>query len=366
MAAESRGTDPPLEEILFEEGYRFDFFQAVRVLERLYPNRQPVGRDANPAREVVRFRSHVSLNFPPSAIYEIVPAEDGSGPAQMTVAFMGLTGLLGVLPRHYTELLLERARHKDQALRDFLDLFNHRLISLFYRAWEKYRFPVAYERAVSAGQGDDRFSLYLFDLLGMGTKGLRGRLEVADEALLFYAGLLAQHPRSASALEGLLTDYFGVPVRVGQFIGQWLPLSEASRSRLGPREANNALGISAVAGSNVWDQQAKFRLRLGPLTFAEFCRFLPPGGAFRPLVGLAHFYAGEECDFDVQLVLKAAEVPACRLGETGNHAPRLGWSTWLKSREFLCDAEDAILAGRLASSGASSERSTGEREGGAA
>ncbi len=347
MATQSRRADPSLEDILFEEGYRFDFFQAVRLLERLYPHRQPVGREASPSAEVVRFHSRLSLSFPPSAIHEIAPAQDGSGPAQMTVAFMGLTGPLGVLPRHYTELLLERVRQKDYALRDFLDLFNHRLISLFYQAWEKYRSPIAYERAVSRGEWPDRLSQYLFDLIGMGTKGLRGRLEVEDEALLFYAGLLAQHPRSASALEGLLKDYFGVPAEVTQFVGQWLSLSEANRSRLGPREASNALGVNAVAGSRVWDQQAKFRLRVGPLAYGEFCRFLPSGEAFGRLVGLTRFYAGQECDFDVQLILKAAEIPACRLGETGECAPRLGWSTWLKSREFSRDAEDAVLPGQL-------------------
>lgn len=347
MAAKSWGTDPPLEHVLFEEGYRFDFFQAVRVLDRLYPDRQPVGRDATPSREVVRFRSHPSLSFPPSAIHEIERREDGSGPARMTVAFMGLTGLLGVLPRHYTELLLERVRHKDQTLRDFLDLFNHRLISLFYRAWEKYRFPIAYERAVSQPGGYDRFSLHLFDLIGLGTRGLRGRLEVEDKALLFYAGLLAQHPHSASVLTGLLQDYFGIPAAVTQFVGQWLPLSEANRSRLGVREGSNVLGVNAVAGSRVWDQQAKFRLRLGPLTYGEFCQFLPSGEAFARLVGLTRFYAGQEWDFDVQLILQAAEVPACRLGETGKQAPRLGWSTWLKPQECYRDAEEAVLAGKL-------------------
>jgi type VI secretion system protein ImpH len=367
MAAESRGTGSPLEvspldDVLFEEGYRFDFFQAVRVLERLYPDRHPVGRDANPAEEAVRFRSHLSLSFPPSAIYEVTRAQDGGGPARMTVAFMGLTGLLGVLPRHYTELLLERMRRKDEGLRDFLDLFNHRLISLFYRAWEKYRFPIAYERAVSKGEGEDRFTSHLFDLIGLGTKGLRGRLEeVEDEPLLFYAGLLAQHPRSASALEGLLKDYFEVPVSVTQFIGQWLPLSEANRSRLGWGEVNNALGVSAVAGSWVWDQQAKFRLQLGPLTFTEFCQFLPSADGFRTLAAITRFSAGEECDFDICLILKADEVPWCRLGGNSEPAARLGWSTWLKSREFTADAVDAIFAGRLSPSEGSPSVSTGAR-----
>jgi type VI secretion system protein ImpH len=347
MATQSRRTDPPLEQLLLEEGYRFDFFQAVRVLERLYPQRQPVGQGGEPAEEVVRFHAHPSLSFPASAIYEVTRPEDENQPAHMTVAFMGLIGPLGVLPRHYTELVLEQGRQKEYALRDFLDLFNHRLISFFYRAWEKYRFPISYEREIAKGEGYDAFSLYLFDFVSMGTKGLRGRLEVSDEALLFYAGLLAQHPRSSSALKGFLQDYFGVPVRVLQFVGQWLFLSNEDRSCLGSNGANNILGESALIGDHVWDQQAKFMLQVGPLTFAEFCRFLPVGDTFRPIVQLARFFVGQEHDFDIQLVLKAKEVPKCELGKTGEDAPRLGWSTWLKTTEFTHDAEDAVFAGRL-------------------
>ena len=140
-----------------------------------------------------------------------------------------------------------------------------------------------------------------------------------------------------------------MPVEVVQFMGQWLPLALESRSRLGPGEDQNALGVSAVTGARVWDQQAKFRLRLGPLTFAQFCQFLPTGGAFRPLMQLSRFFAGQEHDFDVQLVLQASDVPSCRLGLRGEGAPRLGWSAWLKTREFTHDATDAIFAGEIAS-----------------
>jgi type VI secretion system protein ImpH len=270
----------------------------------------------------------------------------------MAVAFMGLTGPAGVLPRHYTELLIERMRQKDPALRDFLDLFNHRFISLFYRAWEKYRVPIGYERAASNQQGHDPLSLCLFDLMGMGTKGLQGRLGVEDETLLFYAGLMAQHPRSASALEGLLAAYFEVPVRTVQFAGQWLPLPEEDRSRLGVGEANSALGVNTVLGTRVWDQQAKFVLQVGPLTYAEFCDLLPSGTAFTRLVQLTRFFVGQEFEFDVRLVLRAADVRQCRLGETGSDAPRLGWSTWLKTREFPQDVDDAVLTGGLTRIGA--------------
>lgn len=352
MATQGGRTDPSLEDVLFQEGYRFDFFEAVRNLERLYPDREAVGHTAHPSREVVRFRAQLSLDFPPSAIHELARGTDESAPAEMTVAFMGLTGGLGALPRCYTEILFERMRHKDYALRDFLDLFNHRLLSLFYRGWEKYRFPLGYERAVLKREADDRFSHNIFDLFGMGTPGLRRRLEVDDDALLFYAGHLAQHRRSASALEGLLADYFDLPVKILQFAGEWLPLPEANRSRLGAGGTNGALGVNTVAGSRVWDQQAKFTVRVGPLTFAEFSRFLPAGSAFRPLVQLTRFFAGQQFDFDLQLVLKAAEVPRCCLGAKGEDAPRLGWSTWLRTTPFTRDAGDTVFSGDLTRIGA--------------
>jgi len=339
MVAESGRTDPPLAQLLFEEPYRFDFFQAVRLLERIYPERQPVGRDGAPAREVVHFRTRASLSFPPSQIHQLDldGAQDESQPPEMMVAFMGLTGPLGVLPHQYTELLAERARYKDTALWRFLDLFNHRMISLFYRAWEKHRFPIAYERGEL-----DQFTAYLFDIVGMGTGGLRGRLSVPDQAMLFYGGLIAQRPHSASAMEAILSDYFGVAARVEQFAGQWLKLDEESISRLGA--ANSQLGVNTVAGTRVWDDQSKFRLKFGPLTYQEFKAFLPDGSAFKPAAELARFFAGLEFDFDIQLILKAEEVPACVLGTVAEGGQRLGWTTWLKTRDFTEDDSQVVLA----------------------
>jgi type VI secretion system protein ImpH len=353
MAAESGRTDPSVADVLYEEGYRFDFFQAVRVLERLYPHRAPVGGAARPRDEVARFRAHASLAFPPSAIHEVEQADEAGRPALMTVAFMGLTGPLGVLPRHYTELIIERGRMNDPTLRDFLGLFDHRLISLFYRAWEKYRVPIGYERARARGDRLDEVSTYVFDLFGMGTKGLRGRFRtLADEATLFYAGLLGQRPHGASGLQGILQDYFGVPARVRQFRGRWLQLSEDNRSRVARGGTPDNVVGRAVLGSRVWDQQAAFRLRIGPLGFRAFQDFLPSGTAFAPLVELTRFYVGQELDFDVQLVLKAAEVPRCRLGHVGPDAPRLGWSTWLGTADHAVDADEAVLTGRLTRTGA--------------
>ena len=326
MATTRGRADPALADRLFEESYRFDFFQAVRVLERLYPERKPIGYGALPAEEIVRFTTRIALSFPPSSIYEVTSPDGTDKPAEMNVAFMGLAGLIGVLPRHYTEMILERMRQKDFTLRDFLDLFNHRFISLFYRAWEKYRFPIAYERAVASGDRYDPVSFNIFHLFGMGTRGLRERLDVPGETQLYYSGLIAQQPHSASALEALLGDYFEVSVKTQQFIGQWLSLAVDQRARLTAHGNSQTLKAGVVLGARFWDQQAKFRLRLGPMKFGKFKSFFPKGQALKELVQLVRLFNGQQLDFDLQLVLEAAEVPGCRLGKPGPEGVQLGWS----------------------------------------
>jgi len=324
-----------MREELFAESYRFEFFQAVRLLERMSREREPVGRAGPPAHEIVRFRTRVSLAFPASAIHEIREGRRPGDPPEMVVTFLGMTGPLGVLPSAYTELLYERTRQKDNALWEFLDLFHHRLVSFFYRAWEKYRFPISYERT-----GEDAFTEYVFDLVGMGTPGLRGRLTVPDQALLHYAGLAAQRPHSATAIRAVLADYFQIPVKLLQFQGQWIPLDPEHRSRIG--EANSTLGGDMICGARVFNAQSKFRVRLGPLTLREFESFLPEGSSFRPIAEWTRLFAGLEFDFDVQLVLKKEEVPPCQLG--GGSLPRLGWTTWLQTSELTEDPSEVILA----------------------
>lgn len=339
MAGKSGNSDRPLDTLLFDEAPQFDFFQAVRLLERIYPGRRAVGRDGPPSREAVRFRARTSLEFPASQIYDVSRENPEASPEtpQMVINFMGLTGPTAVLPTPYTELLVERVRYKDTALRDFLDLFNHRMASLFYRAWERSRFPVAYERG-----GDNPFTDYLLNLVGMGTHGLRNRIGILDEGLLFYAGLITQRPHSATAIELILSDYFGVPASLRQFSGQWLDIDEASLTRVGT--ANSELGVNAIVGTRFWDQQSRFRVRLGPLNFGEFRAFLPTGSAFEPLANLVRLLAGMEFDFDIQLVLKAIEVPSCQLTTQGPEIPMLGWTTWLKTRPLKIDDPQLVLA----------------------
>jgi type VI secretion system protein ImpH len=293
----------------------------------------------------------------------------------MVQAFMGLTGPSGVLPRHYTDLVYKIERNvrtpEKHALRDWLDLFNHRIVSLFYRAWEKYRFYIPFERGDFAGAEPDPFTNALFSLIGLGAPALRGRLRfvapdgvdddgeprervlarIDDLILLHFGGLLGHRPRCAVALEAMLQDYFQVPARIDQFLGQWLKLEPPSRTRLGGALGNNELGVSAVAGRRVWDRQSKFRVRIGPLSYAQFIEFLPDRAPVRErktfflLAHLVRLYADPGLDFDVQLVLRAEEVPECQLTGAGTVGARLGWNTWLLNRPARADAEDVVIDG---------------------
>jgi len=327
-----------LHQELLDEPYRFEFFQAVRLLEKIFPTRQPVGRETTIKQEVVRFRSRIALEFPASEIHEFIESTDeffDEQKLEMFVNFMGMLGISGVLPTHYTELAVERSRYRDTAMWSFLDIFTHRSVSMFFRAWEKYRFPVGYER------GKNDFTDFLFDFVGLGTNGLRGRMALEDEALLPYSGLIAQKPHSASALENILGDYFMISAKIKQFFGQWLDLDEESITKLG--EANSLLGVNAIIGTRVWEQQSKFRVVLGAMSFNEFQAFLPNGTAHQPLKSIIRFMVGLEFDFDVQLILKAKEVPSCILTTRAKRRPQLGWTSWLKTKPFKQDDDQVIL-----------------------
>ena len=342
MGATSRPGDPDiaksaLEERLQSQPYLFEFFQAVRLLERFLPGKTEVGKFAPPSAEVARFQANSTLAFPASEIQAL--AWSAQGPVQMKVNFMGLTGPVGVLPLAYTAFLAERERGGDSSPADFFDVFNHRIISLFFQAWQKYRFWIAYEHGER-----DQFSHHLLDLIGLGTAGLQNRQALADDSLLFYSGLLAQHPRSAVALEQILGDYFEVPVQVEQFAGGWYKLDTSDQCSFeGGNSFSEQLGVGAVVGDEVWDQTARVRIRIGPLTLDQYMEFLPTRPAFEPLRVLTQFFSNGEFDFEAQLVLRREEVPPCVLGAEVAGGPRLGWTTWGRTKEMDRDVADTIL-----------------------
>ena len=316
-----------LQRTLRESPASFEFFQAVRLLLRF------LGDDA----DGLRFESKKSLSFPTSQI-ESLDWDDDS--ARMVVNFMGMTGPQGVLPYSYSELVTDRLRNRDRGLAAFLDILNDRMISLFYRAWEKYRHPVPFER-----DEQDHLSQYLMALVGLGTPGLQDRLAVRDHSLLLYAGLLGLQTRSATALEHILEGYFGVRAEVEQFVGSWqqLPASDLSVFDQGDSYSEQ-LGVGAVVGDAIWDQQSRIRVKLGPLKQRQYLEFLPTGKAYEALRAVVEFFCGLDMEVEILLVLDRDDVPRCELGQESEAGPRLGWFTWMKSeQEFDRNPADTVL-----------------------
>jgi type VI secretion system protein ImpH len=355
MASARRRSRTPVVDRLIEEPHAFEFFQAVQVLERAArratdaPGGGRVGEDVSPREEAVRFSAYQALMFPSAEVLDSKPQVQADvdvprRPPELAVGFLGLTGPSGVLPQHYTELLIRNLRDKNLAVRDFFDIFNHRLISLFHRAWEKYRLPAAYERQAP---DEDAVTSCLMAIVGLDTPHLRGRLAVDDEAIVHFAGHYAHWPRSVAALEAILSDFFERPVRIQQFHGRWTWLLPdeftALPTRTMPEGSFAQLGMNAVVGERVWDVQGSFRIRIGPVRYQQFIGFMPGSKDLAQLVDLTRLFVGPTFSFDMQLTLAKEDVPYLGLATAGEYVPRLGWNTWLKHEEFRKDASDAVF-----------------------
>lgn len=349
-AARGRG-DAPLSEELYERPSRFQFFQLVRLLRKLKPERASVGRDRDPADEFVRFRSDLEYAFPIGDVRDLAPpdpdAPAASGtppPDDMTVNFFGIAtpNSFGSLPSPYVEEIRRQVRDRNPAMRDFLDLFNHRLVSLFYRAWERSRPDVLHD----LGEGSP-FEAALHAFMGLESPVHAGRLPCDSRDLLSRAGLIAMRPAGQSAVEGLVASLIGIPARVEQFIPAWYETDPDDRSRLGVR--NSRLGGDLCLGSEVCLAQWRFRIRIGPMDFDTYRSLLPEADAFHTLSAVVRLAVGPEYDFEINLVLDREAVPTLRLGEPADAAVpcRLGWSTWLDRDGVPGHADDAVFTPSL-------------------
>jgi len=331
MAAQG-GTTRDFLSRLADEPWRFDFFHAVRMLECLHPELPRVGYSRLPREDAVRFCQQPSMTFAPASISRFAGQEEEE-PARLFVNFMGLLGPNGPMPLALTEQVV-REKERDPVVAEFLDMFHHRMVSLFYRAWAVGRQTVSYDRA-----DDDRFADYVGSLAGIGLASFRGRDAVEDVAKLHFCGHLSCFTQHAEGLCSVLRGYYRMPVSIREFIGEWTPLPDDSLCRLGASHSTGELGVTAVIGSRRWECGHKFRLRIGPVDFDQYERLLPGGRSFARLCSWVRTYAGDELAWEVQLVLKAPEVPQTELGRAG----RLGWTTWLISKTPETDSEDMVL-----------------------
>ncbi|KAB7769632.1 type VI secretion system baseplate subunit TssG [Xanthomonas maliensis] len=346
MSTAKRRIDPGVAQQLLAEPHRFQFFQAIRLLEQTF-QRQGVRPDqVVPTR--VRFRNSLSMGFPAteldavseafSALGDKLDSEaavghaletEALGEVHLTPHFMGLLGTSGALPLHYTETLQEREVYqRDRTPRAFFDIFSTRAVTLHYAAWKKHRLALQYEL-----DRRERFLPLVLSLLGLGLPGLRDRMidgqgDVFDQAVAYYAGAVRQRPVSAVLLRRVLSDYFHVPIELEQFVGAWYNVPPGQATKLG--QANATLGSSALAGDRVWQRDLRMRLRIGPLHRQAFDDFLPGGSAAQALAKWLTLLTGASLEYEVRLVLRAEDVRGSGIGEGAG--ARLGWDSYLCSR----------------------------------
>jgi type VI secretion system protein ImpH len=333
-ADDGRPAAPPLHRRLEAAPWSFGFYQAMRRLEALHRDSPRFGRSIRPMQDPVRLGQEPSLVFAPSTLADFDVATDRRA-ARLIVHFFGLFGPGGPLPLHLTEYARDRERNaRDQTFRRFADVFHHRALSLFYRAWAEAQPTVSFDRPE-----DDHYGRFVASLIGIGMPGLRERDAMPDLAKQHYAGHLVARTRHAEGLASILTDFFKMPARIESFIGDWLVLPDDGLSRLGGGATVAALGQSAAIGRRVWSRQHKFRIIFGPLSLRDYQRMLPGGASFRRLVPIVRNYVGDTLAFDVNLILNRTEVPPIQLGRQG----QLGWTSWLTPRRGLANAGDLFL-----------------------
>jgi type VI secretion system protein ImpH len=333
MASTSGEKTDNLIERLATEPFAFEFWRAVRLLECHYRSMPRVGTSKRLREDPVRFGQNPSLAFAPSSLETFDRA--GDGPARMFVRLFGLMGPNAPLPSHVTEFILDRIiNSKDRTHARFLDIFNHRFVSLFYRAWAVAQKTVDFDRPE-----DSRFATYIGSLFGVGMSSLYNRDSVPDWAKLHFSGRLAGQTKNAEGLHAIIEGFFGIRTTIEEFCGFWMRLPKTNQCRLGESPSTGLIGVNAIAGTRKYETQMKFRVRLGPMKAADLERMLPGGPSFKRLKDWVLNYVGYEFRWDVQCVVEAKEVPSATLGVSG----RLGLSCWLKSKEFTQDAEDPIF-----------------------
>ena len=312
------------------EPWAHDFFALLRRVEALSPQSPRIGRARRPGQERLRLGQVPELDFAPAALARLERSR--AGVPHLGVRFFGLLGPQGPMPLHLTEFVRERLhQHGDPTAARFLDVFHHRLLTLFYRAWADAQPTVQHDRPA-----EDRYAVWLGASIGL-RSGVAAQDQVPDHAKLHQAGLLSSRSRHPEALAKVLRQYFGTRVQVVEHVPHWLPLPHDERTRLGHARNRHErmatpggqLGRSANAGSKVYDRQFKFRIALGPLSLADYQALLPGQKAWLELRDWVRRLAGPDLLFDVQLGLQQHQLPEPRLGRPGT---RLGLTTWIGRR----------------------------------
>jgi len=340
MQTSNREKQTLITKLLSGSAPEFDFVQAIRLLERCYAheNNTPINTDSitPPENEAIRFHGNFKFDFLSGDINSIYKETKNLATQKwhIDVNFFCLSGSTGVLPHHYSELILQRQKIKDYALSSFLDLFNHRQISLYYNAAIKYNLAIQYERQRLNRHKieKDPITSALLSLIGLGGNSLQNKLHINDESLLYYSGLFSQNIKSIKCLKTIIRRHFSMNVEINDFIGNWEPIVEDFQTRLTSSEMikgqNACLGKDTILGTKSWYAQGKVQIIIFPENQNELQKFSPGSAAVKALSELICFYAGLEVKYEI--ILRINRTVIFNNLKISNEQPLiLGWNTWL-------------------------------------
>lgn len=306
-----------------KDARRFDFFRLLYLLERLSPNDARLGYTGPVRDETIRLRTDPSLVFASSDIvaFEAVKGPDRVERTNVTACFLGLVGAASPLPAYFVEsIALAVQQDQPQVVRELLDVIHHRLYSLVYRAWSKYRHAFAYR-----SEGKDEFTRRMFCAVGIDGFS-EHQLPLNPFYFLRYAPLLAGKSRSARGLSVVLDQLLGhIDVEIDQFVGHWTKIEKPLRNKLGV--SNHQLGESLVLGRYVYDGSGRFAVKLGPLSYDDYLSFLP-GGHRRPFMQkVINTFTPGIHDVMLELHVDLESAPRFQLGSP--RASTLSRTCWL-------------------------------------
>ena len=322
-----------------EQPWRYDSRWLLRAIDRANHEGDPtsprLGHSRSPREDPVRLGQSPDLAFSVVAVESCeVPTE--ARPARIRTRGFGLLGPNGPMPLFLSEHICRQRARGDTAWQGFLDAIEHRLLTLFHRAWAMHQPVVQHDRPDT-----DRLLHYVLCLCGLGLPSLRERDDLPDESKAYFSGRLVPRVCSPDAIESVLRASFSIDTVVLCFQGEWIDLPESSHLRLGESETTGALGQTTVVGERQWSIQQRFRIRMGPMGLDDYRRLLPedPSNSFTRLRSWVRLLAGMGMSWDLQLVLRKQDAPPTQLG-TGS---RLGWTTWIRAAAPEKDLDDLVL-----------------------
>ena len=309
----------------------YDFFQAVRKIENALETERTLGTTSHPKFDLLRFKQNAELKFHTGAISKS-ELNVSQKKLEMFVNFFGLLGTNSPMPYFFTEHIIDMAREGNTSLIDFLDIFQHRMLSFFYRAWAVNQQCVSYEN-----NKEDHFKEYIYSIISENYQHNRNESSLPEDSKIYYSGHLIHAEKKSESVRAILNSYFDVPVTINEFEPFWLDIPDESNFRLGGSSENGCLGRSTFAGEKTYNCTMKYKIIIGPMKYKKYKSMLPGTLGYRNLIDWLDHCTPHELTWEVQFTLESNEVPYF------DSKAALGYSSWLLSSKSEVDQNDFII-----------------------